>query len=307
MGRLVLAVLLVLTAVSAEAGERHWLGKARIFTNDRLGDGRDRWRSGAYAVSAIRGTGWTGGAPESLGELVEYRLRAEIIAPADLSNPVIGTDRRYVGALHFGAFSHVQRAGAEMAFGLDLVVTGPQTRLGVFQSWMHERLGLGANQVLGSQIGNAIYPTLSLEIGRDFNLARSGAAGRSVLRPFVEAQAGVETFARIGADMTFGPGGDGDLLVRDTTTGHRSTAIKGKRPRGLTYVVGGDVAYVADSAYLPRSSGFVLTPLRTRLRAGVLVEERNATLFYGLTWMGKEFTNQTSGQVVGSMTLRLHF
>lgn len=306
MRSILLILLLVLSATTLQAGERVWLGKARLFTNDKLGDGQDRWRTGSYSLSAIRGEVWDGQLPGGLGELVEYRVRTGIIAPDDLTNPVLGTDRRYAAAIHFGAISHFRRNAYDIALGLDMVVTGPQTGLGDFQSWVHGALGMGRIQVLGSQIGNALYPTFLAEISREYVLSTSGGR-RATFRPFLEASAGVETLARIGGDFTFGPAGEGDFLVRDVTTGQRVAAMKGKRSRGITYVLGGDVAYVADSAFLPRASGFALTPARFRLRGGVLVEEGQRSLFYGLTWLGREFVNQPEGQIVGSVAIRIRF
>ncbi|MBZ0129262.1 MAG: lipid A deacylase LpxR family protein [Rhodobacteraceae bacterium] len=306
MRSILLILLMILPAAAPQAGEREWLGRARLFTNDKLGDGQDRWRTGSYSLSAIRGQSWDGHLPAGLGDLVEYRIRTAIIAPDDLSNPVLGTDRRYAAAIHFGAISHFRRGALDIALGLDMVVTGPQTGLGDFQSWVHGGLGLGQIQVLGSQIGNALYPTLVAEVSREFVLAAPGGR-RTTFRPFLEAQAGVETLARIGADFTFGPAGEGDFMVRDVGTGQRSTAMKGNRTRGVTFVLGGDIAYVADSAFLPRASGFGLTPARVRLRGGVLVEEGQRSLFYGLTWLGREFVNQPEGQVVGSVAIRMRF
>ncbi len=306
MRSVLLIAALLLNIGVAKAEEPSWLGQARLFTNDHLGDGQDRWRTGAYSVSFIHGTRWTGSNPDGFGELVEYRVRSEIIAPADLSTPVLGGDRRYVGALHFGAFTHMKTGTVDMSVGLDLVVTGPQTRLGEFQSWAHSALGMGDIQVLGSQIGNAIHPTISAELGKDFVLMNN-SEHKIVARPFMEAQAGVETFLRFGGDITFGNIRKGDFQVRDTTTGHRSIAIKGDRARGPSIIVGGDVAMVAASRYLPTGSGYTVNTLRARVRAGVYKENEHGSLFYGLTWLGREFAGQPESQIVGSFSVRRKF
>jgi hypothetical protein len=305
--RILLAIMMILlTASPGFTQDRVWLGKARMFTNDKLGDGQDRWRTGSYTISMIRGDEWQGGLPPSLGELMEYRLRSEIIAPSNLLNPIIGTDRRYVGVIGLGAFTHWDEGGVEYAVGAELVVTGPQTGLGAFQDWIHQVLGMGSVQVLGSQIGNNVFPTLSSEIGHRFLLADKGVKSLS-FRPFVEAQAGAETYIRLGGDFTFGPAGTADFKVRDTVTGFRNTAIKGNRPRGLSLLFGGDVAYVKSSKYLPTALGYTLQNPRIRLRAGVYHETRKSSFFYGLTWLGKEFVNQPRGQLVGSFSVRMTF
>jgi len=310
MRSLLVIALLLIQASNAGAADvvthRQWLGKARLFTNDFIGDGKDRWRTGSYAISAIRGQAWDGTLPSTFGELVEYRIRSEIIAPANLQNPVLGTDRPYVGALSFGAFSHMQAGAGDLSLGLEMVFTGPQTGLGGFQDGVHRAIGMRPIKVLGSQLGNAVYPTLNLELAHGFEL--TGKAHRRIaFRPFVEAQAGVETYLRIGADLTFGPAGQGDFQVRDATTGQRVVAMKSTRARGVSFLLGADAAYVASSRYLPASSGYVVTSPRLRLRAGIYNEGKAGSFFYGLTWLGKEFSNQRASQVVGSVTIRLDF
>jgi len=77
------------------------LGYGRIFNNDYFGDNEDRWRSGSYAYSIVRGPEWQGRAPTAFGAVLEYRLRSEIIAPSTLSGSG-SNDRAYVGALSAG-------------------------------------------------------------------------------------------------------------------------------------------------------------------------------------------------------------
>jgi hypothetical protein len=297
------AALAVCAAFPAAADERIPLGFSRLFTNDAIGDTEDRWRSGSYSVSYLRGPAWQGELPERFGSLLEWRLRAEIITPEDITNPVIGTDRRYVGALSLGLHTHFRRAGTELSFGADLVATGPQTGIGRFQKWAHDLVGAPKPRVLGSQIGDGVYPTVLAEAGRELRLGR----GTARFRPFVEAQAGAETLLRLGGDFTFGRMGLDSLRLRDVTTGQRTVAVPGAGGSGLSFVMGGDVAWVADSHYLPSSLGYRLTDSRNRLRAGVHYEGRRHAIFYGLTWLGEEFTAQPDSQIVGSLSLRLNF
>lgn len=299
-------ILVIGTLNPMAAQDRQWLGKARMFTNDKIGDGQDRWRSGSYSVSWIRGASWGGELPSGFGALMEFRIRSEVIAPANLVSPIIGTDRRYAGLVTFGAFSHMQRGARDMTVGLDLVLTGPMTGVGGFQSFVHNALGMPAPGVLGSQLGNAVYPTVSFETGQDFRL--SDPADRRVsMRPYLEAQAGVETFVRFGADLTFGDLGSGDMMVRNVVSGFRNVALKGPRTRGTSFILGGDIAYVQSSALLPTSLGYTVEPARSRLRAGIYSERGKGSYFYGLTWLSKEFVNQPDSQVVGSFTVRLKF
>lgn len=304
MLRAVLAFLsaMLLAALPAHAGtDRQTLGFGRIFTNDALGDTYDRWRTGSYAVSWVRGPAWQGRLPDRAGEILEYRFRAEIIAPASLSRPA-PWDRRYAGALSFGVHSHFRRGATTVSLGADLVAIGRMTGLGAFQQAVHDALGVASPAAaLSRQLPNSVRPTASAAATRE--IALGGGAARVL--PFVEAQAGVETLLRFGADIALGPAAHGGMWVRDVVTGHRYNAVAGGR--GLGAVLGGDVAYVASSAYLPAGGAARLEPVRLRLRAGAVWQGERARLFYGLTWLGREFTGQPNSQVLGSLSLKIRF
>jgi hypothetical protein len=298
------ALLVGPTPVFADTAgfDRGTLGFGRFFSNDALGDGRDRWRTGSYAVSLLRGPGWSYALPSSFGEIVEYRLRSEIISPANLSAPAAG-DRRYVGALSVGMHTHFALASAEARVGFDVVATGRQTGVGQLQRRIHRLLGLKSPApALAGQIGNAFHPTVSAELGQTFRLS-----DRARLRPFVEAQAGVETYLRVGGDLTFGGFGDGALMLRDQVTGQRYTGIAGHDEAGTSFTLGADVARVSDSAYLPSGGAAVLEENRARLRAGLHWRGEKSEVFYGLTHLSREFKGQPSAQTVGSLRLRVRF
>ncbi|MEQ9039108.1 MAG: DUF2219 family protein [Silicimonas sp.] len=95
-------------------------------------------------------------------------------------------------------------------------------------------------------------------------------------------------------------------MTRLPVTGHCIPLVR-QGTGGFSFVVGGDVAWVADSLYLPSSLGHDLTPLRTRLRAGIHYEREGFDLFYGLSWLGREFEAQREGQFVGALHLGLRF
>jgi hypothetical protein len=297
---LVVLALAAALAAPAAAAERVTIGWGRLFTNDAIGDGHDRWRTGSYVVSLVRGPQWTGHLPARAGEILEYRFRSEIIAPARLVNPVAG-DRRYAGVLSFGVHSHFMMGAMETSLGLDLVATGPMTGIGGAQRTVHRWFGLPEPTVLADQIGNGVHPTVTLESGRSF-----GLSNRATLRPFVEAKAGAETFLRLGADVRVGPAAQQDLMLRDVTTGQRYRATHGGA-EGTSFTFGGDVAHVFDSVYLPADQGYSPTDLRLRLRAGLHWQKGAMGLFYGLTWLGEEFEGQPEGQLVGSLRLKILF
>jgi hypothetical protein len=296
-----LALCGMVLAVPVAAQDRVTLGYARLFSNDALGDGKDRWHSGAYSVSRFRGYRWDGTLPQAPGEILELRLRSEIIAPADLVTPSVG-DRRYAGVLGLGLFTHFAIGQAEVALGAELVMTGPQTGVGSFQRAIHNMLGLSEPQVLGNQIHNGLHPTVMVEVGRAFALGEN-----LTFRPFVAAQAGVETLVRVGGDLVIGHFGRNALLVRDTVTGQRVEGIAGFDNQGFSLTLGGDVARVFDSAYLPAGGAAQLADTRSRLRLGVNWQGEKSEVFYGVTWLGREYVGQPDDQIVGSLRLNLRF
>jgi hypothetical protein len=301
MRRLLPAAFLFLAAMTpAGAEERVPLGFGRLFSNDALGDGNDRWRTGAYTVSALRGRqAWDGTLPSAFGDVVEYRFRGEIIAPENLSNPDKG-DRRYAGILSIGAHTHLSRGGFDIRLGADLVGVGPATGVASFQAAVHELLGI-AEPDTANQLGNALYPTLSAEVGRDLPLA----GGR--LHPFVEARAGDETLLRAGFDLVFGSYGAGTLMLRDPGTGQRYVGAEGARQSGFSVILGADVAHVFDSVYLDSEGPTAAEDHRTRLRGGLHWRGNRADVFYGVTWLSEEFANQDEGQLLGSLKLNFQF
>ncbi|MDU8912395.1 lipid A-modifier LpxR family protein [Aestuariicoccus sp. MJ-SS9] len=295
-----LAACLVLTSPLA-AEDRLPLGYGRLSTNDLFAEGRDRWQTGSVASSRVRGPDWTGHAPDAPGALLEYRLGFHVMSPSNLRNPAPG-DRPLATAISLGLHTHFTRGAAEIALGGDLVVTGPQTGLDDFQTALHDAIGIAPPSpgVKDRQIGNGVHPSFVGEIGQDI------AWGGARLRPFAEARWGAETLVRLGADLTLGVVGQGELLVRDPVTGQRYRAVQTDAP-GSSFVLGGDIAYVDSSIFLPESRGYALTDSRQRLRAGVHWQGERHSAFYGLTWLGEEFDGQPNGQVVGSLRLKLAF
>lgn len=300
----VFCLLVMLLPLPATAGERVKLGYGRLVTNDLIGDRRDRWRTGSVASSWVWGPDWQGHAPDRFGQLIELRFNAEIIAPENLSAPAPG-DRPYAGAVSLGLHTHFQAQSLEVAMGGDLVITGPQTGLDDLQEGLHDIFN---GQDMGTatrstQIGNDINPTGVIEVGHTLRFGTQTA-----LRPFVEARAGAETLVRVGADLSFGSAGQGELLVRDPVTGHRYRTVQNAIP-GFSLMLGGDVAHVTHSEFLPSNQGYTLEDARNRLRGGVHWQGRAGhRAFYGLTWLGREFEGQRkAGQVVGSVRLHVEF
>lgn len=304
-----LAALLSLTMMSAplaaqEAGTgRVYLGFGHVLTNDLIGDGEDRWRTGSYQASWLWGPEWGGTLPGRFGSLIELRFGGEIVSPENVSRVVPG-DRPFGGVLSLGLHTHFALGSVENSVGVDIAVTGPQTGLDEFQSFVHNRFD-GQNMSSGvrdAQIEDDVYPTLVLESGRSFELSPSVR-----VRPFFEGRVGLESLARAGADFTFGQVGRDGLMVREPVAGQRYDTVQDGF-QGVAFVLGGDVAYVHDSELLPGNRGVTPEDYRTRLRSGIHWQtERGVSGFYGLTWLGKEFTTQDESQLVGSLRLKLNF
>lgn len=301
LGTFGLALLLAPALASvAVADEQVTLGWGRLFNNDAIGDAHDRWHTGSYAVSMVRGTDWSGILPDQFGRIVEYRLRADTVAPANLANPEPG-DRRYAGSLSLGVHTQANWLGMDVNIGADLVAIGPQTGISGFQSFVHRAVGMDKPDT-SDQIGNEFKPTLSGELGRSMILSDG-----VTLRPYVAAEAGVETLVRAGGDLVIGHFGDQSVMLRDEVTGQRYRAVAGTLTEGMSFTLGGDMARVFSSAYLPDSSGAVLGDTRTRVRAGVQWQGHVASVFYGVTYLSPEFKGQDQGQVVGSLNVNLRF
>ncbi len=300
-GFLALSAAFLMTGAAA-AGERTQLGRGAIFNNDFLGDGKDRWRTSSYTVSRTFGTEWTGEKPLRFGELFELRLRTETLAP---SNLVAGgpPDRRYAGTIAVGLATHFQTGAGDFRLGADVVATGPQTGVGSMQGAIHRFLGapVPGDGVLAAQIPNGFHVSAETEISRNLQITE-----RFAWRPFLEAQVGVESMLRIGGDMILGSALLNNLMLRDITTGQLYTGLRGPGG-GWSLTMGGDIAKVFNSIYLPASDGYALTKSRKRLRAGLYRQGPRASFFYGLTWLGKEFKAQKSTQVLGSLQVTLNF
>ncbi|MEO0938210.1 MAG: lipid A-modifier LpxR family protein [Pseudomonadota bacterium] len=302
MHRLLLLALAITCqlCVPAAAQDRVLLGYGALITNDFLGDGRDRWQTGSIQGSRVWGP--EGGVPSAPFTLLELRLGGQSIAPARLRNPAPG-DRRYAGALSAGLHTHWLRGDAEFSLGGDLVFVGPNTGLDGLHAGFHDFLNITqpSDTVRANQIGNAVRPTLVAEAAHNFGL------GAVALRPFAEVRAGAETLLRAGADLSFGGLGQAGLRVRDTVTGQRYAAVHAKGA-GTRWILGGDIAYVGSSVFLPTDTGPAPENTRTRLRAGVQWQTQSgARGFYGLTWLSEEFEDQPEGQLTGSFNLRVQF
>jgi len=278
------------------------LGYGRLINNDLIGELRDRWQTMSFTSSRVMGYDWNGELPDEIGSLIEYRLQGKIIAPGDVENPV-PNDRLYSTSVSLGAHTQFAFGGGEVSLGGDLVITGPVTGLSDVQTFVHTLIDrdVPSTSTLADMIPNGIHPGLVLEYGRPMALG-----GTAELRPFAELRTGDETLIRSGVDLYFGGITQNDLLVREQVTGQRYRAVRGDQLPGYGFVVGGDFAAMGSSIYLP-DRGPDMTDQRTRLRAGVMWQGDANSVFYGMTWLSKEFETQEEAQFVGSLRLNFEF
>ncbi|SHI51961.1 lipid A-modifier LpxR family protein [Wenxinia saemankumensis] len=298
----ILCLILVLpSGAVAQGGEV--LGIGRIFTNDALGDGHDRWRTGSYQLSVIHGRGWSAAPPARPGALVELRFATQVIVPTT-GDGRAPWDRPYVGALGLGLYSHSALGAAHLTAGLSATALGPGTGVSDFQRGFHDLFGLADPPGLADQVGDAVIPGAAVEIALPVPVT-----GGLTLRPYAELRRGPEDLARAGIDAIWGPLAQDDLLVRDEVTGHLvRAAVAPGRDRGWALVAGGDWTRLDDSAWFPRDRPARAEAERLRLRAGAhLGLARGISAFYGLTWMSEEFVGQPEPQVVGSLRIGVDF
>lgn len=295
--RRALCLIALLLAAPVAAQDWQTLGQRRIFTNDQIGDGHDRWHTGALASSTITGFGWEGALPTRPLRLLEWRMRSEIITPGPS-----GVDRPYAGAASQAVIAHFGRGPLDLALGIEGTRIGPSTRLSEFQKAFHDTFSLPAPQGAQNQLPDQSH------LGALGEVAWPLALGPDIrLRPYLAARTGVETYARAGADVLIGTGLASAMLIRDEVTGHLLPGITGQG-EGLSYAFGADWTALQDSAYLPAARVTALGS-RWRARAGLHWQSQagGRSQFLGLTWLSSEFEGQGAGQLLGSVSLDLRF
>lgn len=278
---------------------RRTLGWGRAFNNDYLGDGKDRWQTGSYMLSVLRGHQWTGALPDAPFEVMEYRLSVAITSPTKLSKPP-AWDRRYAGRSQFMGATHWQARGLENMVGLGFTTTGKGNGIGDLHNTLHDWVSAPQVRVREQQIGNGVHPFVLAELGREWDL------GGSAMRVFSQARVGDETLLRAGFDWQIGAREIGALWLRDEITGQRVVGISGNSSPGAWFTLGADFGHVWSSAYLPQDE-IELSDTRTRVRAGVNMRHGDLGVFYGVTWLSKEFEAQPEGQVLGTLRVRANF
>jgi Uncharacterized protein conserved in bacteria (DUF2219) len=299
------ALALALSALEANAdpqasGEIEQLGFSRFLVNDALGDGKDRWQTGSYVMSIVKGPKNASLHHKDPGRIWEFRVSASIISPSSLSSQG-EPDRPYVTTIGIGARNHFDVGSIDGFIGVDLYAIGPQTHLDQFHADFHEILGIRPPLGIENQLANDFYPTLILEVGDAIELGPS-----ATLRPFLEAQIGIESLVRAGLDVTLNTSGNVDLWLRERVTGQRYVGAGMESGSSFALTLGADIARVLDSAFFP-SGGPTMEGTRNRVRVGMFWTEQDTVIGIGLSTLSPEFVGQAGRQVVGSVQIQFQF
>ncbi|MBV7410466.1 lipid A-modifier LpxR family protein [Maritimibacter sp. DP1N21-5] len=279
-----------------------FVGWGALSNNDFYGDRQDRWQTSSNSLSLLFGPKGLRSPPYEFGRLFELRSGYQIITPANTAAPAAG-DRRAAGVLRGAVHNRVMRGAWEFDLGLGVEAVGPNTGVLAFQDRLHARLrsDRASPAVLGAQIGNRIMPLLHGEVAY-----RWPVSDLVTVRNYAVVHAGLEGYAQIGFDLLIGNGFKNGIFARDAVTGQIYGTVKRANPPGLSGLIGMDVSRVFYSTYLP-SPAYGVEPLRARLRGGVMYDWGGFSVFYGATYLSREFTAQPQGQVVGSVQLRFSF
>lgn len=295
-------LLCTITAVAVSSGAASAEAmKTSFFTNDFIGDGHDRWRSGSYTTYWGYEGDWTGGVGYDL------RFRSEIISPWGSSDQAQDDDRPYVGMLGFGAFANERIGLTDLNFGGEFLIVGDQTGLSKLQNGFHKVFGFDGympEDDTHPHIEDAFTGMISGEVANNYFVGTKGS-----IRPFVGAQFGYETFMRAGVDFLWGNHSYAERFVRDPVTGfvQPSSTARASAMEGFSLLAGLDYTAVTSSDFLPDTADVEMEPGRIRARIGMQGKIGPASVFYGATHMTKEFTSQVEGQTVGTLSVSFPF
>lgn len=195
---IVVALLAQMTAVQVAADTGYdYLGYGRLVTNDLLGDGKDRWRTGSVSAFRMYVQEDVDLKHLKLGQAVELRTHFEVVAPSDLQDDS-GGDRPWGGAISLGLHSPFHYGSLQMSLGADVHVIGQNSGLTGFQQDLHKGLGIkhAGDAVSNNQIKDEIVMGGAAEAAYPI-----GLSDRVQARPYGEVRAGLEDVARVGMDV----------------------------------------------------------------------------------------------------------
>ena len=305
-----------------------WLSENRdimaegVIWNDRIGDGKDRYKTGGMTQSWVF--------PETLflderiipGRVsaLELQGRGFIATPDNTQAGGNTNDRPFVQYVGVGAY---HRSWSRPQRFSDHTTGALETRAGVELGWQGDPLPLFELQdALHDNTQTNINTTNSVDGEFLINLEMEGVYRRQTssrlldldIAPFIRVSTGMrENSVRTGADVVIGS----SLKAR---TWNHEPAIGALIPGGSkqregfnwAFWIGGDAGYVASDAFL--DGGFAADgpkvtreELTLRLRAGIMLEYDPVALVYSINWLSPEFERQPEGQIVGAVSLKYRF
>lgn len=292
--------------------------------NDRIGDGKDRWKTGGMTQSYVfpqhifSDSPWFPGTAAAL----ELNVRGLLMTPDDTStNKVNLKDRPYAqyaaAGLYLRTISHPQMIHASFGMqqedkvGFEVGWQGEPLPLYEVQKAVHDMTGSGGTPGNMSDIIQSEL-MVNLEGRHTWRYHWDGARRDTEIAPFVQGSLGMrETSVRVGADLILGSALEGRTWGNDLATGALLSGASMPR-KGFSWAVfaGADLGYVAHDAFL--DGGFAVNgpsvpreKLVPRARVGVLLDYDHVGIGFSMNWLGKEFKAQKSGQVIGALQLKL--
>ena len=316
------------TAADTRDDGFRWLSENRdimaegAIWNDRIGDGKDRYKTGGMTQS------WT--FPETLffderlipGRVsaIELQGRGFIATPDNTLAGGNPNDRPFVQYVGVGAY---HRSWSRPERYSDTTTAGLETRAGVEIGWQGDPLPLfDLQDTLHDNTQVTLNNTNTVDSEFLINLELEGVWRRQTssrlldldLAPFIRISTGMrENSVRVGGDIVIGS----SLAAR--TWNHEpaiGALIPGgsKQRQGLNWAlwIGGDAGYVASDAFL--DGGFIADgpnvdreEVTFRLRAGVMLEYDPVAIVYSINWLSPEFETQPEGQLIGAASLKYRF
>lgn len=321
-----------LGATSAVAGSSQdgfrWLSendeilREGIIWNDRIGDGRDRYKSGGATQSWVipEGRLIDGRFIEGRASYLELQARALVMTPDNVTIGGVAGDRPFAQYASLGAFlrsydrpvedGRMTTRAIEDRIGIEVGLLGDPLPLFELQELIHNNGGFQLNnmRVLDTEVLVNVEGRRTMRWHMQLNDTDLEFA------PYVSGSAGMrENSVRVGGDVIYGSSLEGRTWNIDPSVG--ALIPGGSKPRsGANWMmwVGGDVGAIATDAFL--DGGFsrdgVSVPreeLVARVRVGFMFEYENVALGYSMTWLSEEFEDQSHSQVIGAISVKYRF
>jgi hypothetical protein len=294
-----------------------------VLWNDRLGDGKDRWKTGGLTQSYVfpehifSDHNWF----EDRATALELNVRALLMTPDNTAFEGVDSDDRPY-AQYAGVGVHLRSIARPAPLSPSLSLQ-EEARVGVEVGWQGDPLPLfdlqnGFHSATGTEgdaasLVNIIDGELlvNLEARHTWRYHLDGPDRDFEVAPFVQGSLGMrETSLRLGADLFTGSALEGRTWGADPATGAvMAGASMPRRGFNWTVFVGGDLGYVAADAFL--DGGFAVDgpsvpreEIVGRLRTGLLLEYDNVGIGFSLNWLSPEFEGQSEGQMIGAVQLK---